>query len=453
MNRSYHRKYIEITIRSPTHQHNMSSVNVNYKFQTYKVKVTPSTNLNDVLKQSVSHFKINQDSTDILSSWTFLHKDKAVEMDLPWRLLNLPAGCNLDLIPISNGSESDNVNSKSSADELIKIRFQVSGHGSVIQQVSPNSSVLDTLDQISQEQQWEEHSQEETLQNIKLRILSSIYEYEQIKGKTFQDLGISKSISINIELNATPIMPNSTPLKKGSTEPMDIDKDTESDPPHEFHKPTVYLPSSDKLSTDFIIEDDDETYELSVEQARRYQNILSKQTGNLGGPIMTRRMREEKLKAESQNNRKRITECLVRVKFPDRTYLEMAFKPEETMSNVYQLVSENLSYDNLKFHLYQPHPHVLLESDEKTLADDLKFGLKNVILLEPEDSTKKGPFLKDSVLKYAKPIIETLEQDRQPPIKEKRIESPTKHEEPVTQERKTKKSLNGVPKWLRLSKK
>ncbi|CAL9736005.1 UBX domain-containing protein 4 [Monosporozyma servazzii] len=430
----------------------MSSVNVNYKFQTYKVKVTPSTNLNDVLKQSVSHFKLDQDSIDILSAWTFLHKDKSVEMDLPWRLLNLPAGCNLDLISILNESESDKNKSNSSADDLIKIRFQVAGHGSVIQQVNPTISVLETLNQISQEQQWEELSQEETLQNIKLRVLSSVYEYEQIKGKTFQDLGITKSISINIEVGATPI-PSIIPSKERTADLMDIDMVTESDSPHELHKPTVYLPSSDKISIDNITEDDDDTYELSVEQAKRYQNILLKQTGNLGGPIMTRRMREEKLKTETENNRKRITECLVRVKFPDRTYLEIAFKPEETMSNVYQLVSENLSYDNLKFQLYQPHPHVLLESNEKSLADDLKFGLKNVILLEPEDSTKKGPFLKDSVLKYAKPIIETLEYDRQPSTKEKKIENPTKHEQPVSQERKTKKSLNGVPKWLRLSKK
>ncbi|CAL9730629.1 UBX domain-containing protein 4 [Monosporozyma unispora] len=431
----------------------MSSVNVNYNFHTYKVKVTPSTNLTDVLKQSVTHFKLSQDLVDVLSQWTFLHKNKEVTMDLPWRLLNLPAGCNLDLTPITNGSGSDNTQSKSSSvDDFIKIRFQVSGHGSAIQQVKPIDGILDRLNQIAKEKQWEEFSQEEALKTIKLRVLLSVYEYDQIKDKTFQDLGINKSISINIELG-TNTDPSLVTLKETSSATIDIKPAVEINPPHEFHKPTVYLPSSDKLSISNTTEQDDDTYELSVEQARRYQNILSKQTGNLGGPIMTRRMREEKLKAENKTHRKRITECLVRVKFPDRSYLEIAFKPEETISIVYQQVSENLAYDDLEFKLFQPHPHLLLDCDEKTLADDLNFGLKNVILLEPEDSTKKGPFLKDSVLRNAKPITETLEQDRQLTGKEKRAENPTPHEATVKQERKTKKSLNGMPKWLRLSKK
>lgn len=431
----------------------MSTLNVNYNYNTFKVRVKPSTNLNDVLGQSLTQFKLNKGSVEENDThWTLLHKEKSITMDLPWRLLNLPAGCTLELVPVSS---SDNLGNKgkNTAKDLIKIRFQVSGKGSVVREVDVSDGVINTLLQLDLEKNWDIISDKT---DLKIRVLSSIYTPDSIRGKNFQDLGIKESISINVDISYKQDRKADSPVEINSDDNMEVDEEYKTKTPsHELHKPTVYLPSSDKLvisGTDEGVGDDDEIYELSVEQARRYQNILSKQTGNLGGPLMTRRMREDKMKETKEKNRKRITECLVRVKFPDRTFLEIAFKPEEAMHNVYMEVTKSLRSSDLLFELYQTHPHVLLKDDDQLLVDELKFGMKNVVLLEPVDANIKGPFLKERMIKEAKPISETLQED----VKDTQNGSAGKKSTPgenSVEKPKAKRALKGVPKWLRLSKK
>lgn len=450
----------------------MSTVTINYQFKTFKVKVTPSTNLNDVLRQSLSHFKVDQNA---IQRWSLLYKGKEISMDLPWRLLNLPAGCKMDLIPSQNdanapkpkdsntiksksGSLNDHASSSSSVDNgLIKIRFQVSGGRNVIQQVNPMDSIIDTLKMIGKTNKWDELCSNDTLQRLKFRVMSSVYDYSRFNSKSFDDLGIRKSVSINIEIPSHTIYASKSngaeTISTGSNT-SDIEIESLNETKHELHRPVVYLPSADKISIEEDTNDDDNIYELSIEHAKIYQNMLSKQTGNLGGPLLTKRLREEKMKQMNAVNRQNVKECLVRIKFPDRTYLEIAFKPDETMRNVYQEISKNLLDDQLKFNLYQTHPHVLLLCDNQLLVDDLNFRSKNVIILEFEDSTKKGPFLKDTILADAKFITETIEGSSHLDSKDSNQNSTTPtNNDASSQTIRPKKSLNGMPKWLRLSKK
>lgn len=50
----------------------------------------------------------------------------------------------------------------------------------------------------------------------------------------------------------------------------------------------MFLPSDEPLA---VIKDqieDEEDYELTVEQAKKYQKMLSSKAGTLGGPILTK---------------------------------------------------------------------------------------------------------------------------------------------------------------------
>lgn len=455
----------------------MSTVTVNCQFKAYKVKVTPSTNLNDILRQSLKHFKLDEEfhHNGSVRRWILLYKGKEITMDLPWRLMNLPAGCKLDLINIQtngntiNGRSTDMGEPKdgpssghappssSVGNNIIKMRFQISGRGYVVQQINPMDSITDTFKNIGEIKNWHELCSTDTLQKLKFRVMSSVYDYSMFNGKRFHDLGISESISVNIELPSSLTSESESETNIPVNTSIYIPKEEtkkDNNTKHELHKPTVYLPSSDRLSVDEDANYNDNVYELSIEHAKMYQNMLLKQTGNLGGPLMTRRLREEKLKQTREAHGQNVKECLMRIKFPDRSYLEITFKPNETMRTVYEEISKNLSDCQSKFNLYQTHPHVLLPCNDQLLVDDLKFTSKNVIILEFEDPTKKGPFLKDTLLANAKSIIETLERNHDPDLKDSDLESTSSTSKDTSiQKIKPKKSLNGIPKWLKLSKK
>lgn len=455
----------------------MSTVTVNYQLKAYKVKVTPSTNLNDILKQSLNHFKLDQDSNQngSVCRWIFLYKGEEMTMDLPWRLMNLPAGCKLDLINIQDNTNV--INNKSTytceykdgssnrlsssfssvGNNLIKMRFQVSGRGSVVQQINPMDSITNTFKNIGEKKNWDELCSNDILQKLKFRVMSSVYDYSMFNGKSFHDLGISKSISVNIEIPSHLVSESKSKTDKNVATCTDTpQKETrkEINIKYELHKPTVYLPSSNKLTIEADTNYDDDVYELSIEHAKMYQNMLLKQTGNLGGPLMTKRLREEKMRQIREMNRQNIKECLMRIKLPDCSYLEIAFKPNETMRNVYEEISKNFSDSQVKFNLYQTHPHVLLPCNDQLLVDDLKFRSKNVIVLELEDPTKKGLLLKDTLLANAKSIVGTLEGNPDLEMKHSNLESTNPTNNDIsTRESKPKKSLKGIPKWLKLSKK
>ncbi|KAF4002443.1 UBX domain family protein [Saccharomyces cerevisiae] len=151
--------------------------------------------------------------------------------------------------------------------------------------------------------------------------------------------------------------------------------------PHELHKPSVFLPSDEPLA---VIKDqieDEEDYELTVEQAKKYQKMLSSKAGTLGGPILTKRLREQSANNLPKKN-KAISECLLRVKFPDRSHIQIAFKPNEDMRTVYNVVSQFLIDENMPFTLNQSHPFKPLAKDDKKLLDDLEFGSKQCCFLK-----------------------------------------------------------------------
>ncbi|CCK73105.1 Ubx4p KNAG_0M02520 [Huiozyma naganishii CBS 8797] len=410
----------------------MGAVTVQHEFRAYTVELDANSVLKQALEQSVAHFRPGRSADE----FSFMHGGKTVPLDTPWRLMNLPQGANLQLV-------EDRVRASVATSKSMKVRFQVAGLGSVVREVVTTDLVANVLAEVKVEQNWSQVD----LESITIRVLSIIIKYADLIGKTFQDLGINSSTSITINLPTTATVPVPTKTVPESTSTTDTESRSskttavrESTP---LHKPIVYISSDNAASTISDQSTDEDAYELTVEQAQRYQRMLSKQAGGLGGPLLTKRLREQQ---DQQKRRPTIKECLIRVKFPDRTFMEMAFQPSETSSDIYNHVKKNLKDESMSFNLYEPNPYKLLIAyDDKELVRDFNYGSKTVLLFEPEDKHNKGPYLKGALVDQAKTLTDMVKSAFEP--------TPTSHKQAEEKPVKVKKTLDKVPKWLKLSKK
>ncbi|KAG0672639.1 hypothetical protein C6P45_000070 [Maudiozyma exigua] len=422
----------------------MSSVNIVHNFRTFNVKVSPNDQLNNAMEQSITHFKLARRDG---SRFILFHNKTPVALDLPWRFLNLPAGAKLELLELGQVESSDpdtNLNP-------LKVRFIVNLHyGTIMQEIQTSDSMYGTIEKIAMLQKWDTQLNNET-SNIMIQVFNKRYNVLDLKEQTFQSLGINEPLSIRVTL------PDLTP--KNTTEPKTVETIEETpklmqstdtvvtrEAPQVIqhlpqHEPVAYIPSKTPIADQVMEISKEDDFEMTVEQARRYQEILRKKTGNLGGPLMTKRMRDEM----EQKNRHNITitDCLVRIKFPDLTYLEIRFSPTDSSQTIYEEVTKSLVKPNEAFKLFYPHPQKYIErSAEQELVKDLAFSSKTILLYESESLADKGPFLKSTLLKDATILS----------MKEEITTAPTRTvDEPTTSTKK--KSLNKVPKWLKLSKK
>lgn len=442
----------------------MSSVTVNYQFRSFKINTSPSKNLNDVLDAALIHFKLDRNL-----KWQLTHNGKSLTMDLPWRLLNMPQGCNFDLTVMDN---------KSSQVKSLKIRFQIVGIDSIVTEVQINDHIALKIIEILTSKQLNVAS----LSKIKIRVFSTMYQWNDILQKTFLDLGILESTNVSIaipeysdtesnqerdiveESDVNTLMQDgindkNIGNKKASVthtdEEMNInDKSTSETISIGLNKPIAYISSHSNIITDNKIDANDEM-EMTVDQAIQYQNMLAKRAGTLGGPLLTKRLRElheNKYKSAKPT----VVKCTIRVKFSDGSFLELEFHKDDTMAKVYLTIRENLiNGGTSKFRLYQSHPHVLMNCNDQKLVDDLNFGKKNILICEFISDNgvkinKLGPFIKQSLLEDAKPITATLNSETSD-IRDRPVEDVKPSD--TTANTKVKKPINKIPKWLKLGKK
>lgn len=414
----------------------MSIVTVSYNFSQFRVKVTPSMVLNDVLSQSLQHFRLLQENGG--GKWGLTHNEKPVELDLPWRLMNLPTGVKLELKPLIDDG----------GDKIIKIRIQAPDYSSKVESVSVNANLKSFLQQLAQNANWPIQDP-----GAKLQFFTKTIPISELNDQTLKSLGIMESLSIRLILpsSTTTDASASMPIPAGTTparEQEDTHRKVESRKIHQLHQVSAYIPSEKTIASQLNIQEENDDPELTVAHARRYQQMVLRQTGGLGGPMVPRRIKEQQEAAAAR--RKLVEECLVRVRFPDRTHIEVAFKNDDTMSTIYQIISSSLLNEQLQFKLYQSHPHVELPPSDQKLVEDLEFGSKTLLLFE---SNGKGPFLKGSILKDAKDLADAddVKLDRSDKV-ETNDQAEKQDLEPAQPE--PKKSTPGkYPKWLKLSKK
>lgn len=413
----------------------MATVVVCYNFNTFKVKVTPSTVLNDVLSQSLQHFGLSQDNG---GKWSLIHGDNPVELDLPWRLMNLPTGIKLELEQLDSN--------KSNESKMIKIRVQVPGYNnSVVRQVDVTQNLKQLLEELGKENDWPIRDPK-----AKLQLFTKTIPLAELTNQTLRSLGVLESVSIRLVLPCT--TSNNTKLNRSqpTENPFEGRKNEHPETSkkiHQLHQVSAFVPPQNTLASQ-LREEEVEVHELTVEHARKYQQMVLKQTGGLGGPMLPRRLREQKEAA----NKKEIQECVVRIRFPDRNHVEVAFEPEDTMQTVYKVIAGSLVNEALEFTLFQSHPYIALPSDGRKLASDWRFGAKTLLLF---DSKEKGPYLKNSVLQNAKSLTDAsdVKLDRSEearPIHESVDEGKSKLQNSTSSRSMTP---GKYPKWLKLNKK
>ncbi|QLQ80107.1 hypothetical protein HG537_0D01070 [Torulaspora globosa] len=419
----------------------MATVSVNYKYSSFRVKVTPNTVMNDVLAKSLSHFKLAEgESSKGKTGWILEHGKKPVTLDLPWRFLNLSPGVNLEL---KEGDFTQTANNTAS----IRIKLQVMGHPTVIETIKSTADLRDVLDILASKHGWSMN-----LLESKLQVVSKTIPYTELRGLNLADFGVKDSVLLRL-ITKSPSEPTELPPNDKSSVAEETTDDgtavSQSEEPagkkHDLHKISAFVPPVTSIASKVHNEvGNDDDYEMTVDEARTYQRMLSRQRGNLGGPLLSKRLRQER----EEFSKPTVTECVVRIRFPDLNHIEVTFRPDENMNTVYKIVSESVLPEHSQFTLSQPHPYITYPRDDRKLVDDLAFGSKTLLVFK---SDKEGPYLRNAVLEQAKQLGEAddvrLDQMNHNADTDD-ISSKTK-----TTSKSSGSKMEKVPRWLKLSKK
>lgn len=425
----------------------MASVSVNYNFSCFRIKLTPNTVMNDVLSQSLSHFKlVDEKSQSTETRWVLEHNKKPLALDVPWRFLNLSAGVNLELKKGTPVATTDKTSS-------IRIKILVSGYPTVVEVIKSSADLKDMIDILASKHGWSIN-----LSESKLQVFSKTIPYAELRGLSLINVGVNDSVLLRLVCpsSSQPSQWHSVEKQSTTNGQIDVDDKTgvshEKEPEskkHDLHKISAFIPPENSIASQLRDEvEDDDDFEITVDQARAYQKMLSKQTGNLGGPLLSKRLREEKERAQKPI----VSECTIRVRFPDLKHIEVTFHPSEDMRTVYNIISESILSEHLDFTLSQPHPYTVYPRDDSTLVDDLAFGTKTLLLF---NSQKEGPYLKDTILKDAKQLREAddVRLDRVDLNTDRNSDGGVMGFKAKPKGASQASKIDKVPKWLKLSKK
>ncbi|SCU99434.1 LADA_0H19746g1_1 [Lachancea dasiensis] len=411
----------------------MSVVQISYQFSSYREKVEPGSDLNDVLHRSLSHFKLHSDK-----NWTLQHHDKPLPLTVPIRLLNLAKGATLVL------KESQVANSKGNQ---LKIKFVVPSFGTEIWAGYSKSKILEAVEDVFGRNSWSLDPQ-----SVRFQCFAKIWTYDQIRDTTFEQLGIAEDVAIRVSMaNTSKKVSNNAEDSKHLEAPTDVtDLPTpqavesrakgDQTPRCENVRDSVlaYIPSTNSIPKDLGVEDD---FNVTVNQFKKYQKMLSKSAGG-DQPLLTKRLREEKAPKTMIEN------CNVRVRFPDRSCIDINFKPDDTILLVYEAVSRCLSDKALQFRLFHSHPHQEIKNTEAKLVADLGFGSKTLLIFE---SDYRASYLRSDLLEKAKSMADSKRADEA----EQTRTAAGGNGSATEAEKKPTTGLRAghKPKWLKLGKK
>jgi len=173
----------------------------------------------------------------------------------------------------------------------------------------------------------------------------------------------------------------------------------------DVHKALVFrLP--DELTES--VEVDDTFFDLTLEEAKKLYTELQRKRAELENkPLVTGTLKEqEKTERLSQILHKHKT-AVIRVQFPDRTVLQGAFAPLESVQTVLDFIKPFIRYSNAKYYIFTSPPKVVL-APEKKLMDvgcvpcaKVYFGFR-----EPAPKVTDNKYLKDDVLSTCTTLAE-----------------------------------------------
>ncbi|KAL6937352.1 hypothetical protein ACO0RG_003857 [Hanseniaspora osmophila] len=427
------------------------TVSIEHNYNSIKCKYEAKTTLNQVLDEALIRFDLSKQE----GPYALLYKAKSLNLSYSFRLLNLPQGAKLVL------KKMDFSNTQ------IRVKFQIQPlNTSKIFKVSPIAKINEFLAQVIA-----------TTDNTqyKLQVFNQVYTEKNIsESTTFLDLGITEDMAIRV--TTLEKQPEKNLLnkvgEKSSIETSTKNEVSLSETSNEktapvavaqktTHRPIAFTPSSnpEKDIKKFINAHANENeYEVDVEDAKKYQHMLSK----MANPLLQKREELEKATRKKDDfvNGHNTGFCDVRFRFPDRSILQTTFQAEETTHALYEFINANIRYENMqyKIHLSNPYTHII-NSKELKLVNDLKFSTRTLVVLETD---KPGPYFNknievhqlDSFKEETDSLpVATASIDNDTTMKEQFQEDDKKAQEATKKDTKIDGFEKKISKFLRLSKK
>lgn len=515
----------------------MPTLSVNWNYKTYRVTVTPSTILGDVLKESCQHFNLGSDFT----LYKLVNRNgKEIDLGLPFRFSNLAQGANLDIVGppagvVQTGKKEDGESGqaiKSSGDnegncdnqKYVNLRISVSTPENttttVTDKFANDISLNGVLERLAEKRYLDQVSHSRVAIQIMMRVLDA-GEYD----KSLASLGLvegNHAIRLRVkpidhaivksrpteEKKVTEEKPKDTTKTEKATVPAVLVSDKQAEvnaaesTKQEQPKEQSIVSEPEKIRTTDVRAEppkndidikyvhhgngrnaarendhDDSSYEMSIEQARIYQRLLSKQAADQ--PMLTKALRE-KLEEEERQRKEQVKqsnytgESIIRIKFPDNKVVQVKIDNRKTLKDLAEVLVEKVlkpeivprkykSGDDLFFELYVAHPYSKILGQNTELAktiDDCEFGNRISLLFrfEPEYTMALVP--NGYILDH---LLEKLDDTASPTGPASAEANQTNSSTTSTEEKphQPAEGLNGtkrakfkqVPAWMKLSKK
>ncbi|EDO15723.1 hypothetical protein Kpol_1073p9 [Vanderwaltozyma polyspora DSM 70294] len=426
----------------------MSSVTITYHFDTLRTKVSPNASLNGVLLQSLQYFKLITEDHEA-AKWCLLHANIPIALDIPFVFLNLPVGVKLKL------DKKPNLSKVHGTDEpkLLKIKLQVPGSQPLVLSVNNKENLKKVINTLAQDQDWDLDPD-----TVSLQVFSKVLRYDELEAHSLESLGISTPTSLRLNIGGVKSLSKTekpevdvAKVIQTKEEETSMNAEMEDVSKHrEVHKVSVYVPSNVSHISELANRDEEDELKVTIDHAKIYQHIVSRKAGTLGGPLLTKRLREQ-YERQGLPQKTKIVDCVIRVRFPDRTHIEVAFKPDDTMATVYSIVKGSLINEETEFILRLSHPYKLLENNDDKLTETLGFVAKTLLLFE---SDGKGPFIKKALVSNAKNIEEADDVKLDNNKSSTHVGNTVKTNQPNAKSSSGNSTSTGkVPKWLKLGKK
>ncbi|XP_039033465.1 plant UBX domain-containing protein 1-like [Hibiscus syriacus] len=191
----------------------------------------------------------------------------------------------------------------------------------------------------------------------------------------------------------------------------------------------------------------DDFYEFTAEDY--YRLMATKKEDKF---LKTRKIRE----AEEAARRSRITQAVIRVRFPDNHTLEVTFHPSETMQSLVDLITKVIARPDLPFYLYTTPP----KKQIKDMTQDFFSAgfIPGAIVYFSYDLPKggdfvaanSGPFLQEEIMSLKG--LEVIAKAEQPESVQSTPEpsAASAMPSPVVQESKPTGKKPAKPKWFKM---
>ncbi|KAK0631694.1 GLUT4 regulating protein TUG-domain-containing protein [Immersiella caudata] len=425
-------------------------------FRRHKIKVTPGTYLVDVLNEACQKHNLSSDK------YLLKHKQKIVELAVPFRTSGLAPGAKLELVQKSNSpsivSIALDVNGSrytkklpsdmtlwqvtrqfETVDKGLNITAKASEKTSNVGQVYHDAPVINIM---GREYTAMEDLQK-TLSQCGINSGSMVLRVSfRSTDKTLYD-AMNEISQYLKDVEPTPSAgekkPNPAPAPARTEPPMapvaQIEREdavkqepTEAEAPPSSEPETVKNQGKDSEATTNLdplqpasvfsapssatpvaarIQVDDSMYEPTIAHAQLHQTHLEARTRN------TRLKSDAELAAdaaEAAAKLAKITKVDVKIRFPDQTSAQWVVKPEHTGAFLYEAVRAVMAHPNQPFKLIMSGPNpTTIPDNTKRLIADYKFKARELLNLLWDGAVsadvRKSAFLKGNVASRAQAIV------------------------------------------------